>query len=70
MDKDTLRTFIRWLDNRHTSEQEILDRKQEFLDMLAKVSSHEAKVDIKLGLRLMDEELVARFGLYRERKPK
>ena len=61
MDKETIKAFILWLES--ASLEEIENRKNEFKDTALAVSSHEAKSDIRLGLRLIDEELIARLEL-------
>jgi hypothetical protein len=63
MDKETIRSFLQWLDG--ASLEEIERRKQDFLKTRSMVTSSEAKSDIRLGLRLIDEELVARLDLGR-----
>ncbi len=61
MDKTTIRAFIKWLEQ--ASEDEILLKKNRFLKAELEVSTDESKADIKLGLRLIDQELVARLEL-------
>ncbi len=65
MDKALIRAFLLWLEDSQTTENEILKRKADFTDAIPKVSSHEAKADIRLGLRLIDEELMSRLVLQR-----
>ncbi|VAW64678.1 hypothetical protein MNBD_GAMMA11-1335 [hydrothermal vent metagenome] len=61
MDKETIKAFILWLES--ASFEEIDNRKIAFKDTALAVSSYEAKADIRLGLRLIDEELIARLEL-------
>lgn len=65
MDKEIIKAFIRWLEDSGTTEQELLSRRDSFREALTKVTSPEAKADIKLGLRLLDEELLARMEIGR-----
>lgn len=59
MDKDTIKAFIAWLET--ATEEEILQRRE--LAQKAQVSTYEGKADIRLALRLIDEELIARLDL-------
>lgn len=69
MNKTTIKAFIAWLEQ--ATESRILERRAEFLDALGKVSSREAKADLRLGLRLIDEELLARLEMGRmKRQPR
>ena len=61
MDKDTIKAFIAWLET--ATEEEILQRREQALK--AQVSTHEGKADVRLALRLIDEELIARLDLKR-----
>lgn len=61
MDKQTIKGFIAWLDD--SSEEAILERKELFLETRKKVGTPEGRSDIRLGLRLIDEELIARLDL-------
>ena len=61
MDKETIKSFIRWFES--ASMEEIEQRKNRFKETSSLVSSSEAKADIRLGLRLIDEELIARLEL-------
>lgn len=65
MDKEVIKAFIRWLEDLSTTEQEILERRDTFREAIGKVTSTEAKADLKLGLRLLDEELLARMEIGR-----
>lgn len=65
MDKEVIKAFIRWLEDLSTTEQEILERRDTFREAFGKVTSTEAKADLKLGLRLLDEELLARMEIGR-----
>ncbi|MEJ2405360.1 MAG: hypothetical protein P8171_13875 [Candidatus Thiodiazotropha sp.] len=59
MDKDTIKAFISWLET--AMEEEILQRREQALK--AQVSTQEGKADVRLALRLIDEELIARLDL-------
>ncbi len=61
MDKKTIKSFISWLES--ASLEEISNKKSEFNDTALLVSSNEARADLRLGLRLIDEELIARLEL-------
>ena len=63
MNKFVVRGFLRWLDT--ATEQEIAARRQEFLDALEHFQGRDARADLRLGLRLIEEEMVARAGLWR-----
>lgn len=63
MNKATIKAFIAWLES--ASREEVLERRSEFEKTLAEVRSREAKADLRLGLRLIDEELIARMDLDR-----
>ena len=62
MDKETVRGFLQWLER--ATDEEIEARRQKFLNARKQVSGRDARADIALGLRLIDEELVARQGLW------
>jgi pyridoxine/pyridoxamine 5'-phosphate oxidase len=59
MDKDTIKAFITWLET--ATEEEILQRREQALK--AQLSTREGKADVRLALRLIDEELIARLDL-------
>lgn len=61
MDKQTIKAFIHWLET--ASEKELDERRTEILAALKKVSSPEGRTDVKLALRLLDEETLARLEL-------
>lgn len=61
MNKDTIRNFIRWLDE--ASQEEILAHQEYILGAMAKIQTREGRADAKLALRLIDEELLARMNL-------
>lgn len=63
MNKDTIKSFILWLEQ--ASMAEIEARKKAFQLARLQLSSPEAKSDIKLGLRLIDEEILARLEVSR-----
>lgn len=66
MDKETIKAFIAWLEA--ATEDEILQRREQALN--ARVSTREGKSDVRLALRLIDEELIARLDLKREKNGK
>ena len=61
MNKETIRHFISWLDQ--ASEKEIQLRREAALEALDKISSREGKSDIRLVLRLIDEEIISRLEI-------
>ena len=65
MNKLVVRGFLRWLET--ATEQEIEARRQEFLEALERFQGRDARADLRLGLRLIEEEMVARADLWRSR---
>ena len=63
MDKETIKAFIAWLES--ASIEEIESRRDEFLETKALVSTAAGHSDVKFGLKLIDEELLARLELSR-----
>jgi len=61
MNKATIKLFIAWLEQAERGQ--IAEKRREFEETLADVRSREAKADLRLGLRLIDEELLARMDL-------
>jgi len=61
MNKATIKHFIAWLER--AGQDEIIAKRLQFEQTLAEVRSREAKADIRLGLRLIDEEWLARLDL-------
>jgi len=61
MNKATIKLFICWLEC--ADRGEIIQKHREFEETLAEVRSREVKADLRLGLRLTDEELLARMEL-------
>lgn len=61
MDKHTIKLFIAWLET--ASEGELQKRRQEILDARKLISTQEGRESIKLALRLLDEEVLARLEL-------
>ena len=61
MDKETIKAFIAWLES--ASIEEIEKRRDLFIETSKKVSTSSGRSDIKFGLKLIDEELVARLEL-------
>jgi hypothetical protein len=65
MNKLVVRGFIQWLDE--ANEEEIETRRGEFLTALEHFRGKDARADLRLGLRLIEEELVTRADLWRAR---
>ena len=65
MNTRVVRSFIQWLDA--ANREEIDTRRGEFLSALEHVQGEDARADLRLGLRLIEEELVARAELWRAR---
>ena len=65
MNKRVVQAFLHWLDT--ATEPEIDTRRQAFLDALKEFHGKDARADLRLGLRLIEEELVARADLWRTR---
>jgi hypothetical protein len=61
MDKATIKLFIAWLDE--ATEQQLVEKRQEIVRARQHVATPEGKADIKLALRLVDEEVLARLEL-------
>lgn len=59
MDKETIKGFISWLEN--ASEEEITAHRDYIMSKEAMIVTREGKADIRLALRLIDEELLARI---------
>ena len=57
MNKSTIKRFIDWLDL--ADHGGIIQKRREFEETLAEVRSREAKASLRLGLRLIDEKLLA-----------
>lgn len=66
MDKELLKSFLRWLD--HASPEVIEERRKEFERQRSRVSTKEGLRDLNLGLRLIDEEILARLSTRRLRR--
>lgn len=62
MNRETIKKFIEWLEN--TSDEDIEVHRQYIQKMMKSVSS-EGKSDVRLSLRLIDEEVLARIELKR-----
>ena len=62
MNKETIKKFIEWLES--SGNDEIEAHRQYVLKMMKSVSS-EGKADVRLSLRLIDEEVLARIELRR-----
>jgi hypothetical protein len=65
MNKETIKAFIAWLET--ASDAEISARRALIVNHAVK--TQEGKADIKLALRLLDEEMLARLELGRLSKP-
>ena len=63
MNKHTIRDLLNWLDA--ASKEEIESTKKNLMEALDGVSSREVRSDIRLAIRLIDEELLARTELAR-----
>jgi len=61
MDKATIKSFLGWLET--ASDEEIMERQSQALKSLDLIKSQEVRADVRLALRLIDEELIARFEL-------
>lgn len=59
MNKETIKAFIAWLEI--ATDEELDTHRLYILEQLAKVSSPEGKRDVRLAIRLLDEESIARF---------
>lgn len=68
MEKETIKSFIRWLER--ATDEEIGKRIEEIRGAQKRVSSREARGDLNLALRLIDEELLARMDLRRCESPR
>jgi hypothetical protein len=65
MNKHVVGGFIQWLDD--ANQEEIEARRGEFLTALEHFRGTDARADLRPGLRLIEEELVARADLWRAR---
>ncbi len=63
MNKHTIKSFIAWLDT--ATEAQISAKREEVSKTFAQVSSREGTADLRLCLRLIDEEIIARLELSR-----
>jgi hypothetical protein len=61
MNKATIRILMDWLEA--ATLDAIYAKRKEFEENLERVRTREAKADLRLGLRLIDEELIARMDL-------
>lgn len=62
MDKETIKGFIAWLEG--SSKEAILARRDVLREVMGEASSPEARSDVRLALRLVDEELLARQEVF------
>lgn len=61
MNKETIKAFIRWLEE--ASDEEIEKQREYILTRRPFISTREGKADVELALRLIDEEVLARLPL-------
>jgi hypothetical protein len=61
MDKALIKSFIKWLEE--ASIEQILERQAQAKTLLEQLTQEDIKSGIRYSLRLMDEELVARYCL-------
>lgn len=66
MDKAAIKGFIMWLES--ASDEAIKERKATVMDHLGSIHTQEGRADIKLALRLIDEEVLSRLELGRTSK--
>ena len=59
MNKETIKSFIAWLES--AGNEEIEKQRQYILAQMKMVSTSEGKADVRLALRLIDEEVLARL---------
>ena len=66
MERFIVKSFVIWLDK--ATDEQISERRAKFIAALANpmIQGTEAKKDIRLGIRLEDEELNARFEVFRQ----
>jgi hypothetical protein len=62
MNKETIKKFIEWLEN--SGDEEIEAHRQYILGKMKSISS-DGRSDVRLSLRLIDEEILARIELKR-----
>jgi len=61
MNRETIKAFIAWLEN--ASYEEMKEHKRIVLESLSDISSAAGKSDVRLALRLIDEEILSRLEL-------
>jgi hypothetical protein len=61
MDKALVKSFINWLEEAST--EDIYQRQAQAKALLEQLTQEDIKTGVKYSLRLMDEELVARYCL-------
>lgn len=61
MDRDTIKAFIRWCE--HATDAELRARRRLIEEKMPQVSTREGRADLRLALRLLDEECLARLEL-------
>lgn len=62
MNRETIKKFIEWLEN--SGDEEIEAHRQYILGKMKSISS-DGRSDVRLSLRLIDEEILARIELKR-----
>ncbi|KXS30940.1 MAG: hypothetical protein AWT59_2938 [Candidatus Gallionella acididurans] len=62
MNKETIKKFIEWLES--SGDEEIEAHRQYILGKMKSISS-DGRSDVRLSLRLIDEEILARIELKR-----
>ena len=63
MNKTTIKSFIAWLES--ASDDAIAERRQLIINQQKMIQTREGKADLRLALRLIDEECLARLELDR-----
>lgn len=66
MNKDTIRAFIGWLDQADLDE---IRKHQDFInESLKDVKTREGQADARLAIRLIDEEIISRVCVRRQKQ--
>ncbi|MBE0436566.1 MAG: hypothetical protein IBX56_12265 [Methylomicrobium sp.] len=63
MNKQTIKGFIAWLET--ASDEAIAEKRRLILNQQKLIQTREGKADLRLALRLIDEECLARLELGR-----
>lgn len=61
MDKETIKAFIRWCE--HATDDELEARRRLIGEKAKQVTTREGRSDLRLAMRLLDEEILARLEL-------